>query len=401
MTPQTNSKKRIVFLFSDTGGGHRSSSEAIIEALAKEYPHHIETRMIDIFKEYAPMPLDQASAIYPQITRSPRVWEAGYRMSDGKRKVDLFIRVAWPYIRQAIRRLVDENPCDLFVSVHPFANRAFLNITQKRGIPFVTVVTDMVSVHALWFDQRANLVVVATEAARQRGIQLGLSPDQIVVAGQPVAERFCMPREDKMHLRSQLQWENDRPVILLVGGGEGMGPLKRIASAIDDANLRASLVIITGRNEKLRASLESRNWKMPVHIYGFVRDMPDFMATADILITKAGPGTISEAFIAGLPIILYSRLPGQEDGNVTYVVDHQAGVWAPETEKLVNTLKYWLENPEEMAKVSAISKNLGKPLATRQIAHLLARQISITTSAPLTLPSSNSSLDQLEHYADS
>jgi 1,2-diacylglycerol 3-beta-galactosyltransferase len=70
-------------------------------------------------------------------------------------------------------------------------------------------------------------------------------------------------------------------------------------------------------------------------VYGFVQDMPDFMRAADVLITKAGPGTISEAFIAGLPMILYSRLPGQEDGNVGYVVDNGAGVWAPRPDAVV------------------------------------------------------------------
>ena len=77
--------------------------------------------------------------------------------------------------------------------------------------------------------------------------------------------------------------------------------------------------------------------------------MPDFMRASDILLTKAGPGTISEALIAGLPIILYHRISGQEEGNVSYVIDEGAGVWAPETEDIIETLKYWLENPFQTA----------------------------------------------------
>ena len=73
-----------------------------------------------------------------------------------------------------------------------------------------------------------------------------------------------------------------------------------------------------------------------MNIYGFVNEMPAFMHAADILVTKAGPGTISEAFIAGLPMVLYSKMPGQEDGNVTFVVDTGAGVWAPEPEETVD-----------------------------------------------------------------
>ena len=90
---------------------------------------------------------------------------------------------------------------------------------------------------------------------------------------------------------------------------------------------------------------------IPTKIYGFVREMPEFMRAADILVTKAGPGTISEAFIAGLPMILYSRMPGQEDGNVTYVVEKGAGVWAPEADLVVDTLRSWLEQPGLLAQV--------------------------------------------------
>ena len=89
------------------------------------------------------------------------------------------------------------------------------------------------------------------------------------------------------------------------------------------------LVAICGRNDQLRQRLEALPWTMPHHLYGFTKQMPEFMAASDMLVTKAGPGTISEGFIAGLPLVLYARLPGQEDGNVQYVVKKRAGVWAP------------------------------------------------------------------------
>jgi 1,2-diacylglycerol 3-beta-galactosyltransferase len=95
------------------------------------------------------------------------------------------------------------------------------------------------------------------------------------------------------------------------------------------------------------------------------------MNAADILVTKAGPGTISEAFIAGLPMILYSRLPGQEDGNVTFVASTGAGVWAPHTGELVATLRNWLTHPEQQEKAASISRSLARPDAAKQIARIL------------------------------
>ena len=375
MTPRADQPKKIVFLFSDTGGGHRSASEAIIEALDLEYPGLFHTQMVDIFRDYAPFPYKHTPEMYPQMTRNPRLWEAGYRMSNGKRKADMFTQFLWPYVRQAMQRLVRENPCDLFVSVHPFANRALLNVTQYHKTPLITVVTDMVSVHAFWFDPRTDLVIVPTEAARQHGIENGVSPDKIIVAGQPVADRFCHPLGDKAVLKQQLGWTSGRPVVLLVGGGQGLGPLRDIAFAIDQARLPLELVIIAGRNQRLVETFEEHAWQIPTHVYGFVKDMPDFMTAADILLTKAGPGTISEAFIVGLPLILYSRLPGQEDGNVSYVLEHHAGVWAPETHQVIGTLQGWLDNPGQLAQAAAASQKLGKPEATRHIARLIADRI--------------------------
>ncbi len=166
-------------------------------------------------------------------------------------------------------------------------------------------------------------------------------------------------------------------MVVLVGGGEGMGPLERTAHAISAARLKIALVIISGRNRKLKARLESRSWSMPTFIYGFVREMPDFMRAADVLVTKAGPGTISEAFIAGLPLILYSRMPGQEDGNVTYVVDEGAGIWAPHPDEVVDTLRRWITHPEERKRIVAAAHRLARPEASRQIARIIAAEVGI------------------------
>lgn len=372
MTQARNDRPRVVFLFSDTGGGHRSAAEAIIEAVELEYPGKMRLEMVDFFRRYAPLPLSRAPEMYPPLTRLPDLWSLGYHMSDGELRTRFFYSTIWPYVRRGTYRLVASHPADLYVSVHPLCNTPVLRAGRGRIPHFMTVVTDMVTTHAAWFNPRADLIVVPTDAARERALELGIRPERLRVVGLPVADRFCHPAEEKMEIRARLGWETDRPVILLVGGGEGMGPLERIARAVNEAGLLASLVIVAGRNQSLRERLEAYSWKMPVHVYGFVREMPDFMRAADMLVSKAGPGTISEAFISGLPIILYSRLPGQEDGNVTYVREQGAGVWAPETEQVVAALRLWVYDPKARQKAADAAHRLAKPESSRQIAHLIA-----------------------------
>jgi 1,2-diacylglycerol 3-beta-galactosyltransferase len=108
--------------------------------------------------------------------------------------------------------------------------------------------------------------------------------------------------------------------------------------------------------------------------------MPDFMGAADILVTKAGPGTISESLITGLPMILYSRLPGQEDGNVAYVVSEGAGVWAPQPEKVIHALQTWIEHPKRREQAVEACRRIAHPQAANQIAKILAKYVGINPS---------------------
>lgn len=368
---------RILFLFSDTGGGHRSAAEAIIEALHLEFGNEIETDMVDVFKQYAPRPLNYVPELYPKMVRLPQAWGLGYALSNGHRRARLITASAWPYVRRSIRNLISQHPSDLIVSVHPLATAPALRALGPNRPPFITVVTDLVTTHALWYHRRTDLCIVPTQAARQRALLMGMRPEQVKVIGLPVADRFCRPQGDRAALRTALGWPQDLPTILLVGGGEGMGPLEKTALAIAEARLPASLVVVAGRNQGLKERLEAQSWPMPTRIYGFVREMPDFMRASDILVTKAGPGTISEALNAGLPMLLYSRLPGQEDGNVTYVVSEGAGLWTPRPEAIVNALREWLAVPEKRAKAAEACRRLARPQAAREIARLLAEKVNL------------------------
>jgi 1,2-diacylglycerol 3-beta-galactosyltransferase len=373
------SKKRphILFLFSDTGGGHRSATEAIIEALQLEFADRFTTQMVDILLDLAPRPLNYLPKMYTYMVRFPEMWGLGWRLSNGRRRARLIVESAYPYVRRTLRKVINQYPNDMIVSLHPIANMPFLRALGKKRPPFITVVTDLVSVHAMWYHQGVDLCLVATEEARRRALLCQLRPEQVRVVGLPVSDRFCQPLGDPKALRQTLGWPQDRPVVILVGGGEGMGPLKKTALAIAEANLPITLVVIAGRNAGLKEDLETCQWPMPTYIYGFVREMPDFMRAADILVTKAGPGTISEALNAGLPMILYSRLPGQEDGNVDFVVSEGVGIWAPETSQIVRALRTWIVHSELREQAAETCRQAARPDAARQIARILADTLGV------------------------
>ena len=231
-------------------------------------------------------------------------------------------------------------------------------------------------------EERADLILVPTEAARQNAIQYKMSPEKVRVVGQPVSQRCSAPAADKALLRKRLGWPTAKKVVLVVGGGEGMGPLAETARAIDESGLDVCLVIVAGRNSKLEAEMKEVTWENPTFIYGFTSDMSDFMRAADIIVTKAGPGTIAEALNAELPIILYAKLPGQEDGNVDFVVSEGVGIWAPDPLAVVRALTRWICRPSERRKVVKNCRRAARPGAARQIALILGKQVGLTGKSP-------------------
>jgi 1,2-diacylglycerol 3-beta-galactosyltransferase len=210
-----------------------------------------------------------------------------------------------------------------------------------------------------------------------------MPPEKVEVVGLPVADRYCAPVGEKKALRQQLGWPVNKAIALLVGGGEGMGPLGKTARAIDESGLDLGIVIVCGRNTKLRAKLEALTWENPTFIYGFTRDMPDLMRAADVIVTKAGPGTIAEALNANLPIILYSKIAGQEDGNVTFVESEGAGIWAPKPQLVVRALTRWICRPDERQRAVENARRVARPESAHVIGMAIAQQLGLRRTTNL------------------
>lgn len=370
-------KKQVLFLFSDTAGGHRAPAEAVIEALDREFPGLFDSRMVDFFGQYCPRPLSYAPRLFRPKARLPRALRLPYRASDGTARTRAVSAATYPYVRRAMKRLLADNPADLIVSVHPLVNQTLMRAMRRAPRPHLTVVTDLVSAHAFWFDRRADLVVVPTPQVAKTATQCGIPAGNLRVVGLPVRDAFTQPRPDRDAWRAAHGWDADRPVVLLAGGVNGVGPIKKMAKAIDEAELPVTLVIMCGRNAELAAELNQRAWRTPTQVHGFTDEWPAFMAAADIFVTKAGTAAITEAFVSGLPMVLFTSIRGHEDGNVAHVVRHGAGVWAPRPRAVVDAIRSWVDDPQQRAQVAAASAAAAQPQAARDVARVIADQLGI------------------------
>ncbi|MEP7290851.1 MAG: glycosyltransferase [Chloroflexota bacterium] len=364
--------KHILFLMSDTGGGHRAAAEAISEALRRRYGEKVEIELVDVFKAYSPFPWNFMPEFYPWlISHGKSSWGMGYKLSNTQRRAKVLSQGMYLTVEARIKRMLREHPADVVVSVHSLLTRLAMqamNAGETRP-PFVVVITDLVSTHMFAYDHRADRTIVPTDPAYDRGIEAGLLPEQMRITGLPVHPRFSEGLPEKRDARQTLGWDATLPTLLLVGGGEGMGPLYKVARALNNRRLKCQLVIIAGRNKTLKDNLGISRWNQPTHVYGFVNDMPRLMAAADVLVSKAGPSTICEACIAGLPMILYDAIPGQETGNVDYVVANEAGVFAPSPREVADAAQAWLgEGAKGLARRSDNARRIGRPNAVWEIA---------------------------------
>jgi 1,2-diacylglycerol 3-beta-galactosyltransferase len=194
MPKKTDRKPNILFLFADTGGGHRSAAEAIIEAINLEFPNQFTMEMVDFFKSYSPPPLNLAGPTYPAMSKMTYMWEWMFKGSDDVDTMRRVYATLWPYIRLPIYRLIREHPCDMIIAVHPLVNEPILRglKNKKISLPYLVVVTDLVSTHVAWFNNKVSEVIVPTPQAATKARLANLSKEKIRVIGLPVADNSAV-----------------------------------------------------------------------------------------------------------------------------------------------------------------------------------------------------------------
>lgn len=402
-------QRTILFLIADTGAGHRSAANAIRNAIAvisqqeqeawqAKQQQHVEgiagetepvmsptslaspelpssppptyrIEIVNVFEEYSRFPLREAVKLYgPAIRYNPKLYGRVFHLSNESSRVAAVKTVATPLIHNGLLQLITSVQPDVIVSIHAMLNHVTIEALRDLhlSIPFITVVTDLISVHYAWFAPGADCYIVPTEHAKYLYLERDLDPERVRVIGMPIDPKFTRPTESKAELRRKFGLAQDIPVVLLVGGGEGSGGLQEAVRAISRARLPVQMLIITGRNKRLYAHLQRTRSSLhvPAKVFGFVQNMPELMRASDVIITKAGPGTIAEALACGLPIILSGYVPGQEEGNVDYVVQNEVGMLAHDAIELVDTLRLlikpgslklrrWHENAQRVSRPRA------------------------------------------------
>ncbi len=339
--------RRVLFLISDTGGGHRASANALGQALTQLHGDRVTWQAVDLFQDYAPFPLNLIPRSYlPLVNYLPAIWRLLWWLGTQPTVWRLTCAAALAWNRDRLHRFYDGHPADLVVSVHPLLNHVPQQALRQLhpSVPFATVVTDLSTASPVWYNPGVDFLSASCPAVQAAATAAGLPPHRIHVLGLPIGTEFAVPPPPRPTARALLGLR-ELPTVLLMSGGEGIGPVAAIARAIAAqlAGRPAQLVIICGRNHRLRRALSCQRWPIPVVLEGFVPNVVAWMAAADCLVTKAGPGTIAEALALGLPLLLSGYIPGQETGNVRYVLENGLGAYSAEPAAIAGIVATWLQ----------------------------------------------------------
>jgi len=400
----------IQILMSDTGGGHRASANALRDAFDELYPGKILCDIVDVYTDYAPWPMNTAVPAYKIMAEYSFLWDWFYHL--GATPFGLWINeifleaTCFDDFKRCLSRPsgTTSTRADMVVSVHPLTQFLPLKVLADldsngqtrdpaRGrtkTPFVTVVTDLGGAHPTWFDPNVDRCYVPSDALYKCARDRGIKPEQIIQFGLPIRRGFWGSNDGikkdnqkaKEELRQKLGIDPNAPAVLVVGGGDGMGGIVATASSLGDKlaadaqvlGQKFQMVVVCGNNKNAKETLSSRKWNEGVHVAvnGFVNNMDEWMRASDAIVTKAGPGTIAEASICGLPCLLSSYLPGQEAGNIPFVEQNGFGTYKGEPTEIANTVSEWLESPEKLEKMQNAALKAARPSATLDIAKSIA-----------------------------
>jgi 1,2-diacylglycerol 3-beta-galactosyltransferase len=364
--------KCVLILTADAGFGHRSAANAVAAALRELYGDDCAVEIVNPLEDdRVPAFLRHSQADYDRIVRDmPDLYKFGYEASDALVPSVMVESALTVMLFEAMDDLVRRHQPDAIVTTYPLYQSPLSAVytIRRRRIPLLTVVTDLATVHRLWFHEIADLCLVPTPEVQDLARSHGLPANKVRIIGIPVHPDLARENRDPAVIRAELGWRSDLTTVLAVGGRR-VGYLIDVLTVLNHSGLPLQLVIVAGGDDELYHQLEGIEWHTVVHLHNFVRNMPTLMHAADFIVCKAGGLIVTEALACGLPLLLIDVLPGQETGNANYVLEGGAGELAQDPVAALEIVYHWLAGDRALLRERAQSaQRLGRPQAAYEIA---------------------------------
>jgi processive 1,2-diacylglycerol beta-glucosyltransferase len=353
--------KHVVLLSESIGCGHESAASAIEEALAKEFGDVKITR-VNMLDTFQPLIAKFIKGIYIQMLKStPVIWGAWYEYKRNKEWSGIVPKIIIGMLQKSVQKWLTAMKADVVVCTHPLSSFLIAEL-KERGmeIPLCTVLTDF-DLHGYWMHPKVDLYCVPVREM-ETVIKKYNRKTSIKVTGIPVSGKFSeevIKQKEQMHQRKK---------ILIMGGGLGIGVLPMIETAMETSSL-AEFTIVTGNNKRLYKKLKEKyEGYENIKILGYINHIQTLMAESDLLITKPGGLTLSEALVMKLPMVLYMPIRGQERRNGKLMESLKVALVSEELEEMKEKLASLMTNDSNLFKMERTMNRIRKPEAAKTIA---------------------------------
>ena len=355
------------------GSGHIKAAEAVEAELRKQYPQD-EVLTVDFMSEETSWFNGFLKRLYLRMLAFvPNLYDVCYKVSGAGSSGVMAQNMFAVTMYRTMKRILKKYQPDILVCTHPFPEgaAALCKRMGMDGFRIAAVLTDY-SLHQIWIYPQVDFYFTATEEMRDGLVSMGFSKERVISSGIAVDSNAARV-PGRSEARKRLGVLEDEKVVLLMGGGLGLGGIKETLEELERVKMPLRILTVAGHNEELKQQAEEQKKRSrhEIDIWGYTNEIGLLMAVSDVLVTKPGALTMSEAFVMGLPMLLREPIPGPETENAVYASCHGAAVWVHHGESLAYAAEQVLSAPSQLAAMREAALSCARPQAAEVIARHL------------------------------
>lgn len=282
--------------------------------------------------------------------------------------------------------IIDDYKPDIIICTHPFPTQmvSILKQKEKLNIPMICILTDYAP-HNTWIHPKVDSYIVSNSDMKEEMVSRGVDKDAVFDFGIPVSSDFFL-EYDRNDVLPELGLDPLKKTIMIMGGSLGIGKIARVYSQLSKLTTNVQIIVIAGSNKKLYSQLTNlkEHSTVTTSILGFSQNINKYMQCSDLLITKPGGLTITEALICNVPLALFSAIPGQEKKNEDFLLRHKLAITLNDGNNCIETIETLMSSPKRLQDMKENCKKFSKPNCGRDIFNLInviikKREIAVTT----------------------
>jgi len=355
---------KVLVLSITAGQGHHQCAMALIDYLKSK---NVECEMVDALKHITPMLSESVAQGYLLSTQySPSAYGSFYRLAEKKGKPSAKVslsRIAANILSMKMSKYIKKSKPDLVVCTHVYSAQM---VTEMSHIEAKTIgiITDF-TIHPFWEDTDLDYYITASELLTHQAMKKGIPKEKVKPFGIPIQEKF-QTILDKKEARKRLGFE-DKTTVFVMSGSMGYGNLVKHIRRLDKLSLDFQIVSVCGRNKRMKRTIDALVTTKKIHNYGYVDNIDLIMDASDVIITKPGGLTVSEALAKGLSMILMNPIPGQEDRNAEFLLNNGIAMMMSSTCTVDEYLYQMLNNKWRLENLQEGVRYMGKPNAAKDL----------------------------------